>query len=114
MMEPRNLAFRIAELLTDKKAENVTVIDISPKASFADYFVLASGSSERQMMALTENIEDLLEPEGIFPKNVEGKRSSGWILMDYGDVVVNVMTSEMREKYNIEKIWGDCESLDIN
>ena len=56
----------------------------------------------------------MLEPEGIFPKSVEGKKSSGWILMDYGDVVVNVMTAEMREKYNLERIWGDCENLDIN
>ncbi len=114
MMEPRDLALKIAELLRDKKAEKVTIINIAPKASFADYFVLASGNSERQTASLTENIEDLLEPEGIFPRNVEGKRNSGWILMDYGDVVVNVMTSETREKYNIEKIWGDCESLSMN
>ncbi|MDO4545376.1 MAG: ribosome silencing factor [Bacillota bacterium] len=114
MMEPKELAKKIAELLDEKKALDVTIIDISPKASFADYFVLASGGSDRQMSALVENIEDMLEPEGIFPKTVEGKKSSGWILMDYGDVVVNVMTVEMREKYNIEKIWGDCESLKIN
>ena len=93
---------------------DVTVIDISPKASFADYFVMASAGSERQMDSLVDNIEDMLEPEDIFPKSVEGKRSSGWILMDYGDVVVNVMTVEMREKYNIERIWGDCETVDIN
>ena len=56
----------------------------------------------------------MLEKEEIFPKNIEGKRSSGWILMDYGDVVVNIMTAEMREKYDLEKIWGDCESIEIN
>ena len=113
MMEPKELSLKVAKLLDDRKAIDVTVIDISPKASFADYFVMASGGSERQMAALVDNIEDLLEPEGVFPKSVEGTRSSGWILMDYGDVVVNVMTVEMREKYNIEKIWGDCESLTI-
>ena len=69
---------------------------------------------ERQLDALVDNVEDALEPQKIFPKSVEGKRSSGWILMDYGDVVINVMTVEMREKYNIERIWGDCESLEIN
>ncbi|MFR4018503.1 MAG: ribosome silencing factor, partial [Clostridia bacterium] len=89
-------------------------IDISPKASFADYFVMASAGSDRQMGALVDNVEDMLEPAGIFPKSVEGKKSSGWILMDYGDVVINVMTAEMREKYNIERIWGDCENLEIN
>ena len=113
MIESRELAMKIATLLDEKKAIDPLVIDISPKASFADYFVMASGGSDRQMSALIENIEDFLEPQGIFPKNVEGKRSSGWILMDYGDVVVNVMTVEIREKYNIEKIWGDCESLEI-
>lgn len=114
MMEPKELALKIARLLDDKKAQDVTVIDISTKASFADYFVMASAGSERQMESLVDSIEDILEPEGIFPKSVEGKKSSGWILMDYGDVIVNAMTSEMREKYNIERIWGDCSSLDIN
>ena len=108
------MALDIAKLLDEKKAMDVAVIDISPKASFADYFVMASAGSERQLDALVDNVEDALEPQKIFPKSVEGKRSSGWILMDYGDVVINVMTVEMREKYNIERIWGDCESLEIN
>lgn len=114
MMEPKEMAIKIAKQLDERKAIDVAVIDIGQKASFADYFVLASGSSERQMEALVEHVEDLLEPEGIFPKSVEGKKASGWILMDYGDVVVNVMTTEMRDKYNIEKVWGDCESLQIS
>lgn len=114
MMEPKELAVRIAKQLDEKKASDVIMINIAQKASFADYLVLASGGSDRQMGALVEAVEDLLEPEGIFPKNIEGKKTSGWILMDYGDVVVNVMTAEMREKYNIEKIWGDCDIENIN
>ena len=114
MMEPKELSLKVAKLLDDRKAIDVTVIDISPKASFADYFVMGSAGSDRQMGALVDNVEDMLEPAGIFPKSVEGKKSSGWILMDYGDVVINVMTAEMREKYNIERIWGDCENLEIN
>ena len=114
MIEPKELANRIAKQLDEKKASDVAIINISQKASFADYFVLASGGSDRQMGALVEVVEDLLEPEGIFPKNIEGKKTSGWILMDYGDVVVNVMTAEMREKYNIERIWGDCDTEYIN
>ena len=114
MMEPKELSLKVAKLLDDRKAIDVTVIDISPKASFADYFVMASAGSDRQVGALVDNVEDMLEPAGIFPKSVEGKKSSGWILMDYGDVVINVMTAEMREKYNIERIWGDCENLEIN
>ena len=97
MMEPKDLAARIAAVLDDKKALDVALIDISEKASFADYFVLASTGSERQMGALVDNIEDVLEPEGIFPKSVEGKKASGWILMDYGDFIVNIRTMEMRD-----------------
>ena len=114
MMESRDLALKVAGKLDERKAQDVVVISIYGKASFADYLVLASGGSDRQMNALVETVEDLLEPEGILPKNIEGKRTSGWILMDYGDVIVNVMTTEMREKYNIEKIWGDCDMEHIN
>ena len=114
MMEPKELALKVAKLLDDKKAQDVTVIDIGLKASFADYFIIASGGSERQMSALVDNVEDMLKPLGVFPKSIEGKRTSGWTLMDYGDVVINVMTVDMREKYNLERIWGDCETLEIN
>ena len=114
MIESKELALKIARLLKEKKAIDVTVIDISPKASFADYFVMSSAGSERQMSALVDYIEDMLEPQGVFPKSVEGKRSSGWILMDYGDVVINVMTVATREKYNIERIWGNCDNLEID
>ena len=114
MMEPKELALKVAKLLDEKKAQDVTVIDIGLKASFADYFIIASGGSERQMSALVDNVEDMLEPLGVFPKSIEGKRTSGWTLMDYGDVVINVMTVDMRQKYNLERIWGDCETLEIN
>ena len=96
MNEERAKAEAIAKVLSDKKGMDVAVIDISPKASFADFFVLASGGSDRQVAALVESVEDLMEPQGVFPKSVEGRKTSGWIMMDYGDVVVNVMTPEMR------------------
>lgn len=114
MMEVKEMALKTAALLNEKKATDVTVIDIAEKASFADFLIIASAGSERQLASLVDNIEELLEPEQIFPKNIEGKRSSGWILMDYGDVVINIMTLEMRDKYNLDKIWGDCEIIDIN
>ncbi len=113
MMEPKELAYKIAETLNEKKAADVIIINISPKSSFADYFVMASAGSERQMEALKENVEDVLEPLEIFPKSVEGKKDSGWVLMDYADVIVNILTRDMRDKYNIEKIWADCEFINI-
>ena len=105
----KTLAQKIAEALSQKKGDEVLIIDIAEKSSFADFFVMASAGSERQLEALKDAVEDSLEPEGIFPRRVEGQKQSGWILMDYGDVVVNILTADMRAKYSIEKIWGDCE-----
>lgn len=110
-MENRELALKAARILDDKKAKDIIIIDIREKASFADYFVLASGNSERQVGTLSEEVDDLFQAEGITPKSIEGHRRSGWILMDYGDVIVNVLTTEMRERYNIEKAWGDGEFI---
>ena len=106
-MENKELALKAAKILNEKKARDIIIIDIREKASFADFFVLASGSSERQVGTLSEEVEDRFQSEGLAPKGIEGHRSSGWILMDYGDVIVNVLTTEMRERYNIEKAWGD-------
>ena len=114
MMESKEMAMKIAKLLDERKAIDVQVIDIALKSSFADYFVMASGGSERQMAALVDNIEELLEPEGVFPKSVEGTRSSGWILMDYGDVVIHIFDEENRLFYDLERIWRDGKVLEMD
>ena len=114
MMESKEMAMKIAKLLDERKAINVQVIDIAMKSSFADYFVMASGGSERQMAALVDNIEELLEPEGVFPKSVEGTRSSGWILMDYGTVILHVFQGETRQFYDLERLWKDGEQLPLD
>ena len=110
-MENKELALLAAKTLSDKKALDIMVIDIQNKASFADYFVIASGSSDRQINNLVDYVEDAFAKEELFVKSVEGKNNSGWILMDFGDVIVNLFTQEMREKYNIEKVWGDCDTV---
>ena len=108
------MAELIAKTLDDKKGIDVALINIAERSSFADYFVLVSAGNERHAQALREAVEDVLEPLGIFPKNVEGKNKPTWILMDYRDVIVNVMTQDAREKYSLEKIWGDCEIILCN
>lgn len=113
-MKSKELAEIIAKALDSKKGIDVTMIDIAEKSSFADYFVLVSAGSERQAKALQDAVEDALEPLGVFPKNIEGKNKPTWILMDYRDVIVNIMTAESREKYSLEKIWGDCEIILCN
>ena len=112
-MTNREYALLAAKTLSDKKAEDITVIDIQGKATFADYFVICSGSSERQVNSLTDEVEDRLAEAGLYVKSIEGKQGSGWILMDFGDIIVNLFTREMREKYSIEKVWGGCQFIEV-
>lgn len=113
-MNSKEIALLGTKVLDKKKAQNIVCIDISVKSSFADYFVLASGNTERQIKALSDDVEDEFAKEGIMVKSIEGQANSGWILMDFGDIIVNVLTTEMRERYNIEKVWGDCEFLELD
>lgn len=108
MLNNKELALLAAKTLSDKKAIDIEVIDIQEKASFADYFVICSGASERQINNFIDYVEEAFIKEGVEPKSVEGKNGSGWVLMDFGDIIVNLFTVEMREKYNIEKVWSDC------
>jgi len=112
-MNSREIADLSAKILDKKKGLDIVIMDIGEKSSFADYFVIASGSSERQVRALCDEIVENFEKEGIYAKSLEGKPPSGWVLMDYGDVIINIFTAETRERYNIEKIWGDCEIISV-
>jgi ribosome-associated protein len=113
-MNNKEIALMAAAVLLKKKALDVVIIDIAEKSSFADYFVIASGGSERQVGTLSDEIEDQFAKEGVLTKSVEGKKTSGWILMDFGDVIVNIFTTEQRDRYKIEKIWNDCTFLEID
>lgn len=110
-MNNKEMAVFAAKTLDSKKAEDVEIIDIANKSGFADYFVMASAGSERQLKALVDEMEFVLEKEGVFVKRIEGKAGSGWLLMDYGDIIIHVFTREARAKYNVEKVWGDCETV---
>lgn len=112
-MENFKLVEIIVKILSDKKATNIVVIDVSRKSSFTDYLILASGGSLRQLNSLVNDIEDKLAENEVLPKAVEGKQNSDWLLMDYADVVVNVLAEDARERYNIERVWGDCDTVDI-
>ncbi len=112
-MTNKEYAMLAAKVLSQKKAQDIVLIDIQEKASFADYFVICSGNSDRQVQSLTDDVEDALAKEGLLVKSVEGKHGSGWVLMDYGDLIVNVFTREMRDRYSIEKVWGDCKFIEV-
>jgi ribosome-associated protein len=113
-MNNKDIALKAAAVLSMKKALDVVIIDISEKSSFADYFVIASGGSEWQVGTLADEIEDQFAKEGILTRSVEGKKTSGWILMDFGDVIVNIFTVEQRDRYKIEKVWSDCSFIEFD
>ena len=92
--------------MTDKQAEDVVVLNIRQVASFADYFVIASGQTVRQMQALLDTLDEELGREKIHPLRREGKAASGWVLLDFGDVVVHIFAPEQRLYYDLEGLWG--------
>lgn len=110
-MNNKELAVKIAKILDNKKALDTKIIDIAEKSGFADFFVLATGMSERQVGTLSDEVLEEMAKIDIFPKTVEGKTESGWILLDFGDIIVNLFLDEQRNKYNLEKVWADCEMV---
>ena len=111
-LEAQELAKRIVEIASDKLATDIVLLDIRPIATVADYFVVASTGSERQMQAVVRDIEQTLRnDDGVRPLRVEGQSSSGWVLMDYGDVVVHLFSVEQRGFYRLEELWSAAVPL---
>ena len=100
--------------IDDKKALDIKVIDIREVSVIADYFVITSGSNLNQVQAIVDNVEEQLGRAGFEPKQVEGTRSSNWILMDYGDISIHVFDEENRLFYDLERIWRDGKELDAS
>ena len=100
------------EALDEKKGEDIKVIEIGEISSIADYFVIASGTNASQVSALVDSVDSMLGKNGFQPKRVEGVRSSNWVLMDYGDIVVHVFAQEDRLFYDLERIWRDGKTIE--
>lgn len=105
------LGRRIVDILSDRQASDVTLLDISPMASFADYFVIATGNSERHLTALRDAVDEALDRDGLQPVQVEGEPSTGWVLMDYGDVIVHLFDARTRDYYKLERIWDRASTV---
>lgn len=103
----------IVRTLDTKKATDIKVLKITDLTSIADYFVIASGTSSTHVKSLAEEVEDKLAELGTEPKNIEGK-ATGWILLDYADIVCHVFTPDSRELFNLEKLWQDAETVDVS
>lgn len=98
----------------DKKAFDLTVLDIRGLSGVADYYVIASASSTRQAVAVGEEIEDQMSKEGHEPLNKNGYGTGTWVLLDYEDILVHVFQKDEREFYNLEKLWVDGKIVDLN
>lgn len=107
-MDIQKLAYDMVELIQDKLGHDISLLDVQKISSVSDYFIIASGNSNRQVMAIAENVEDGMEKKDYFLQHKEGHRDGNWVLLDFGDVVVHVFNKEQRDFYNLEKLWCDA------
>ncbi|MGD0486238.1 MAG: ribosome silencing factor [Syntrophorhabdales bacterium] len=108
-METKDLADAAGRLAVQKKAWDVVVLDLSGLTDIADYFVLASGTSERHVLTISEVIEHDMKEKGITPFSTEGYEEGRWVIIDYGDVVVHVFLESLRELYDLENLWIEAK-----
>lgn len=102
-----------AGLAQEKKAMNVRALDVRETASFTDYFLICSGTSDRQVNTIAEHIEGTLRKEGIRPFVVEGIREGRWVLLDYADFVVHIFLDEVRQFYKFDRLWGSSTEIPV-
>ena len=105
-MQADELLAIVTSELDERKAENITTIDVIGKTSFTDYMVIATGTSDRHIKALCNYVALALKEKGVVPRGTEGAQGSEWVLMDLGDVILHVMTAQTREFYQLEKLWS--------
>jgi ribosome-associated protein len=111
-LDSLELARYIVDVVEDKKAEDIVLLDLRPDAIIADFFIVCTGNSERQLKALADNVrESVKEKYDKLPASVEGASDSGWVLMDYGDIIVHVFLEEKRRYYDLEGLWREAHVL---
>jgi ribosome-associated protein len=111
--EARALAILIATAALEKKAISVEVLDVAGRVDYADFLVLMTGRSDRQVQAIAQGIEEELKKHGRRPQSVEGLPHATWVLMDYSDVVVHVFQDEARSAYDLDGLWMDARRLSL-
>ncbi|MBN1380377.1 MAG: ribosome silencing factor [Deltaproteobacteria bacterium] len=97
----------------EKKATNLIVIKVKELSSVADYYIICSGSSDRQVQAIASSIQETLKKAGILPIGVEGESIGKWVLIDYGDFIVHIFYEPVREFYEIERLWSEAPMMAI-
>ncbi|HPL63875.1 MAG: ribosome silencing factor [Syntrophales bacterium] len=109
----RKLVLLSANAALEKKATNLIILNVKEMSSLADYFVICSGNSDRQVQAISSAIEEVLKKAGRLPIGVEGERAAKWVLMDYGDVIFHIFYEPVRSFYDIERLWTDVPRMEV-
>lgn len=109
-LEMLEIAVKAAD---SKRAEDIVALNMEGISLLADYFVMLTGTSERQLGAIVDAIEDAEEAAGVIVKSIEGKKGSRWVLMDFGDLVINAFMPEERDLYQLEKLWDQAPMVDL-
>ncbi len=112
-MKELELTKEIAKVLDKKKALDIKAIHITEYSIVADYFLVASGTSNTHVKSLADDVEYEIKQLGVEPDHIEG-RATGWILLDYGSVIVHIFTPESRDYYNLERLWSDAQMIDLS
>ena len=107
----KELLKKVYQVLNDKKAEEITLLEIGQISPIADYFVIASGSNVNQLNAMKDAVDEVMYTNGLHARQIEGNSKSTWILMDYGDMIVHLFSKEDRLFYNLERIWKDGKEI---
>nr|WP_059102912.1 ribosome silencing factor [Shouchella shacheensis] len=102
------------EAIDDKRAQQIVALDMQGVSPVADYFVMCHGNSEKQVQAIAHELKKVVQEAGLEIKRLEGYDRARWVLIDIGDVVVHVFHKDERLYYNLEKLWGDAEHVDLN
>lgn len=110
----RQIAMDIANILKNKKAIDVVVLDISHLTVITDYFIIASGRSETQVKALYDEVEEKMQEKGLVPRHKDGYQAGRWVVLDYGDAIVHIFHHEERGFYSLERLWADGIPLAID
>ncbi len=105
------LAKRLGEEALAKKGEDLVIIDVRERSTYADYILIVSVRSSRHAQGLADHIEDVLHQEGFRPKGIEGKGEGQWVLLDYGDVILHIFFEPVREVYDLEGLWMDAPQI---
>ena len=112
-MEMLEIVKKAVAALEDKKAEDITVIDIHEVSSIADYFIIANGSNQNQLVAMQDAVDEAMYKSGLHAKQTEGNQNSTWILVDYNDIIVHLFSKEDRLFYDLERIWKDGKIVEL-